>query len=606
MRIRVADYIAEHLEAIGVRAIFLLSGGMMMHLIDAVGRRPAIRYLCNHHEQASAMAADAYARITGRLGVCYATSGPGATNLLTGVVGAWQDSSPVLFLTGQSKAAETIRGSGIAGLRQFGVFEVDIVPIVESVTKYAVFLRDPETVRYHLEKAIHLATTGRPGPVLIDIPLDVQGALIDPDELAGYEPEPVAVERDEDSVARALLELHHAERPLILAGLGVRASGAAETFLRVARRVGIPVVTTPMGKDLLEYADSLFIGHPGPKGDRAGNHAVQSCDVLLTVGTSLHIQTTGFELDQFAPNACKIQVEIDPAIRARENVGVRHKIAMDTRAFLETLERGWGSQPWQDSSGWRQQCLEWKSQYPSNREPHEIAPDNGPANLYEFVDRLSEALTGNETVVLDAGQPYYAMAQGFRLRGRQRYIASASLGAMGVAVPFSIGAAVARPEAPVICVTGDGSFHLNVQELQTIRHFGLNVKIFVIDNDGYASIRATQRTFFSGNFVGSTVESGVTLPPLTKIAEAYGIPYVACRERHQLGGATRRALSLLGPAICGITALRDQKIIPAVPSYKLPDGRMKSRTLDEMAPELTPRPVPAGPEPSYPYIRRES
>ena len=586
MQIRVADFIAGYLDRTGVRAAFLLSGGMMMHLIDAVSRYPRIRYYCSHHEQAAAMAADAYARSTGQLGVCLATSGPGATNVLTGLVGAWQDSSPVLFLTGQSKLAETIQGSGIPGLRQFGVFEVDIVPIVQPVTKYAVFLRDPKTIRYHLEKAIHLATTGRPGPVLIDIPLDIQGAMIDPDELPGFEPPALEPAMDYEGLSRAILELHHARRPLILAGLGVRAAGAAGLFRKVARQLGVPVVTTPMGKDLLAYDDTLFTGLPGPKGDRAGNFAVQSADLLLTLGCSLHIQTTGFELDQFAPQAMKIQVEIDPAIRARENVGVQHKIAMDVVDFLEALKEGWGSQPWRDNAGWRRQCLEWKSRYAVAREPHETPPEYGRANLYEFIDRLSDALDGGETVVLDAGQPYYAMAQAFRVKEGQRYLVSGSLGAMGVALPFSIGAAAANPGAPIVCVVGDGSFHMNVQELQTIRHNRLNVKLFVIDNDGYASIRATQNTFFGGNFVGSSTDSGVSFPPIGKIAEAYGIPYIACRERHQLADSLRRTMTMPGPAICGVTAIRDQKILPSVPSFQLPDGRMKSRALHEMVPAL--------------------
>jgi acetolactate synthase-1/2/3 large subunit len=586
MQVRVADYIAKYLDGIGVRAAFMVSGGMMMHLMDAVSRYPRIRYVCNHHEQASAMAADAYARKTGGLGLCMATSGPGATNLLTGIAGAWQDSSPVLFLTGQSKVAETIQGSGIAGLRQFGVFEVDIVPIVQSVTKYAVFLRDPKTVRYQLEKAVRLATTGRPGPVLIDIPLDVQAALIDPDELAGYgEGSSDACVVDEAGLAQALAELRCARRPLLLAGQGIRVAGAAELFRNVTRQLGVPVVTTQMAKDLLPYDDACLVGHPGSKGDRAANFAVQSADFILALGCSLQIQTTGYEFNQFAPQANKIQVELDPAIRERERSGFQHKIAMDARVFLEEIGRRWGVRPWapRDLSEWRARCANWKAHYTAMREPHELRSPDGAANLYEFCDLLGDMLPGGETILLDAGQPYFAMAHAFRLKQGQRYIVAGALGGMGTAVPFAIGVATS---GPAVVVTGDGSFHVNVQELQTIRHNRLDIKIFVIDNDGYASIRATQKTFFAGHFVGSSWDSGVTLPEIEKIAAAYGIPYVGCKERRGLRDAIRETMAIEGPAICAVKAIPDQRILPAVPSILMPDGRMRSGLLHEMAPAL--------------------
>ncbi len=587
MKVKVADYIVGHLDRMGVRAAFMVSGGMMMHLMDAVSRCPGIRYYCNHHEQASAMAADAYARHTGGIGLCLATSGPGATNLLTGITGAWQDSSPVVFLTGQSKLAETIQGSGISGLRQFGVFEVDIVPIVQSVTKYAVFLRDPMTVRYHLERAVRLAMTGRPGPVLLDIPLDIQAALIDPEELAGYE-EPEERYVDVPGVSQAIAELRYARRPLILAGQGIRVAGAAALFRMVTRQLGIPVVTTQMGKDLLPYHDPGFIGHPGHKGDRAANFAVQSADFILSLGCSLQIQTTGYEADQFAPQANKIQVELDPAIRQRERVGFQHKIAMDARVFLEEVSRRWGVRPWEarDLSDWRGRCAAWKARYTAMSEPHERGGADGVCNLYDFCDLLGDLLPGGETILLDAGQSYFTMAHAFRLKHDQRYIVGGALGAMGVAVPFGIGAAVAHPGRPAVVVTGDGSFHLNVQELQTIRHNRLNVKMFVIDNDGYASIRATQRTFFGGHLVGSDLASGVSLPSLARIAAAYDLPFVECRARQNLRESVAAALAIPGPTICSIRCIPDQKIVPAIASVMLPDGRMRSGSLHEMSPAL--------------------
>jgi len=411
MPIRVSDYIASHLKKIGVKSVFLLAGGGMMHLIDAVSRVDGIKYLCNHHEQACAMAAEAYARQTNSLGVCYATSGPGATNVLTGLVGAWQDSAPVLFLTGQSNVSQTIQGSQIVGLRQFGTFEVDIVSIVQSVTKYAVFLDDPNMVRYHLEKAINLALNGRPGPVLIDVPLNVQGALIEPATLHGYHETPPPAEGLIDEVGRQILDkIRSSQRPLILAGHGIRCAGAVPLFRKFVRRFQVPVVTTQLAKDLLPYDDTLFTGHPGVKGDRPGNFAVQNADLILSVGCSLHTQTTGYEFDMFAVKAYKIQVDLDEAVLKREKVGVQQKVRCDVTSFLEKLTAVAGAD-W-DSGGfeeWRQRCQDWKLRGAVSREPHKI--DEGPVNFYEFADVLSNLLGGNETIVTDAGLRFTSWAK---------------------------------------------------------------------------------------------------------------------------------------------------------------------------------------------------
>ena len=589
MTMRVADYIAQRLAEAGARSVFLLSGGGGMHLFDAIGRNAQLRYCCNHHEQASAIAAEAYARRSGTLGVCCATSGPGATNLLTGLVGAWQDSAPMVCLTGQSKVSQTIRGSQIEGLRQFGTFEVDIVSIVRPVTKYAVFLNDPSSVRYHLEKAIYLATHGRPGPVLLDVPLDIQGARIDPQTLRGYNdaapPLPSCSAAEMDALTAAI---RSAERPLILAGHGLHAAGAVEQFRRVALRLGIPVVTTQLAKDLLPYDAPGFVGHPGVKGDRAGNLAVQRADLILSLGCSLHEQTTGYEIEQFAPQAKKFQVDLDAAILERSARIDSHKIHADATQFLTLLEQrahqGWADQSaW---SAWRRCCRQLKSRYAVAHEPHRIGGEGDPVNFYEFAELLSRQLQGDETIVTDAGSAFYVMGQAFRVKESQRYIVSGCLGAMGYALPAGIGAAAAQPGSNTICVTGDGALQLNIQELQTLRHTQPNVKLFVINNGGYVSIRNTQRTFFDGFLVGCDAASGVSLPCLEKIVRAYDLPYVACPDRRSLPGAVERALSQTGPVVCGIAADPNQQVIPTVTSERLPDGRMRSRPLDEMFPYL--------------------
>ncbi len=582
---RVADYIAGTLARHGVKCVFMVSGGGMMHLIDAVPRA-GLKYVCNHHEQACAMAAEGYARRTGELGVCYATSGPGATNILTGLVGAWQDSAPVLFLTGQSNVKQTIQGSGIEGLRQFGTFEVDIVPIVKPVTKYAAFVNDASTIRMHLEKAIALATSGRPGPVLLDIPLNIQGAPIDPATLQGYTPETTNEPDLTKAIGGVIDRLRAAKRPLILAGHGVRMGKAASVFREVVESLGVPVALTQLGKDLLPYDHPLFVGHPGVKGDRAGNFAVQNADMILCIGCSLHAQTTGYDQTMFAPNAYKIQVDLDAAVLQREQANVQEKIRSDVTVFLHSLRTAVRASHWNATlfDDWKTRCREWKEWYAVRKEPHII--DEGPVNLYEFADVLSDQLQGDETVVTDAGCSFYVMGQAFKLKNNQRYIVSGALGSMGYALPAGIGAAEGTDGKPVICVTGDGSLQTNIQELAAMRHVSPNLKLFVISNDGYASIRNTQQSFFQGYFVGSSKDSGVWMPPLQKIAEAYDLPYVLCGKHADLHSAIERTLSQNGPVICEVLCQANQQIIPSVTSIRLPDGRMQSKNLDEMFPFL--------------------
>ncbi|MEI7842798.1 MAG: thiamine pyrophosphate-binding protein [Gallionellaceae bacterium] len=581
MKIRVADYIAQRLQEWGVETVYMLSGGGMMHLVDSVGRADSLRAICNHHEQCSAIAADAEARFSGRIGVCYATSGPGATNVLTGLVGAWQDSSPVLFLTGQSKSTQTIQGSGIAGLRQFGTFEVDIVPIVKSVTKYAVMVTDPKTIRYHLEKAFHFATTGRPGPVLLDLPLDVQGALIEPDDLERYVPENDTKLTSSTEPTKIIDILRNAKRPLILSGVGIRAAGAVEVFRRVVSHLNIPVVTSQLGKDALFYDHPLFVGHSGPKGDRAGNFAVQTADVILSLGCSLHSQTTGWENSLFAPDAIKIQVDIDEAVLVREQINVTLKIKSDVTQFLLDIEpliqNGFAN------DAWRGVCLSWKQRFAVHCEPHDRPSDS--VNYYDFAEELSCALKGNECIVTDAGSAFYAMGQGLRLKEGQRFISSGSLGAMGFALPAANGVATANDSA-TICVTGDGSLMTNIHDLAVTSHYKLNVKLFVMNNDGYLSIRNTQRDFFNGMYVGTDPQSGVFIPSLEDQAKTYHLPFLKCERTADLRGVIEQALALDGPVLVEIKALRDQRMIPSVMSERLPDGRMQSKPLHEMYPYL--------------------
>lgn len=583
MKVRVADYIASRLLEIGSEQVFLVSGGMMMHLVDALGRPGGLRAICNHHEQASAMAADGYARSTGKLGVCYATSGPGATNILTGLLGAWQDSTPMLFLTGQSKSTQTIHGSRIPGLRQFGTFEVDIVPIVASVTKYAQTIMDPLTIRYHLEKALHTARTGRPGPVLLDVPLDVQGALIDPDQLAGYIPEPLQFEPEPSSIGHVMALLRAAKRPLILAGYGIRCAHAVEQFRQFVERFKLPVATTQLGKDVMYFDHPLFVGHPGPKGDRPGNFAVQTADLILSIGCSLHSQTTGWENDLFAPDAIKVQVDLDRAVMAREQVHVSHKIHAGCTEFISAMMAQ--TAPATDWTAWRACCLSWKQRYPVRLEPHERGSDG--INFYHFAEALSGALDHDVSVVADAGSAFYVMGQAFRLKSGQRFISSGSLGAMGFALPTANGVAASGRPGATVCVTGDGSLMTNVHELATTSHYRLNVKLFVINNDGYVSMRNTQRDFCGGHYVGADRHSGVFIPTMKSLAASYALPYVCCSKEDDMAATIAMVMASDGPMFCEVVAMRDQHIIPTVTSVRLADGSMQSSQIHNMFPHLS-------------------
>ena len=587
MKVRVSDYIADHLEKLGCEACFLLSGGGMMHLLDSVSRKERLHYYCNHHEQAGAMAAEAYARRSGKLGVCYATSGPGGTNTITGIVGAWQDSSPVLFITGQSKVSQTIRGTKSEGLRQYGTFEVDIVPIVESITKYAAFIDDPRSIRFHLEKACYLAMSGRRGPVLLDIPVDVQGALIDPSELSGFTPP----ETDEHGSATAkqfeeiLAKLRSAKRPIILAGHGVRCSGSVEKFQALIERLQIPTVTTPLAADLLAYDNPLYIGHPGMKGDRPGNFAIQMADVLLVLGSSLHVTTTGYELNEFAPNCYKIFIDPDAKVLKREEVGVDLKIQSDLEPFISALTEAASKKAIEPQLAWIAHCQMLKRKLSPMNEPHGFREDS--LNYYDLIDQLSDRLDGTETITADAGSAFYVVGQAFRTKGHQRIIVSGALGTMGFAVPAATGSAIAAPNSTTICVTGDGSLQTNIHELATIHHNKLNVKMFIVNNDGYVSIRNTQNNFFAGHLAGTSRSSGVTFPDLRKIADAYSIPYFSAKTPAELRAAMDQTLQTKGPVICEVFTPPNQQILPTVSSARMPDGSMKSKPIHDMFPFMS-------------------
>jgi acetolactate synthase I/II/III large subunit len=585
VKTRVADYVAKTIVERGIRQVFLLSGGGMMHLLDGLALNKDLSLVFHHHEQCAGIAAEACARMTGKPSFCFATSGPGATNIVTAMAGAWLDSSPVVFVTGQSKTVQTIRHSRIEGLRQFGAFEVDIIEIVKSIAKFTWFLDKPEDTPFVLDKACSVAASGRPGPVLIDIPVDVQGAYFIPDGCRRHQPAPEAVRPEIDSFERILSRWESASRPLILAGNGVAISRQGSQLMEIARMKETPVATTQMGKDAVPYHDEYWVGHPGIKGDRTGNFAIQNADFILAVGASLHVFTTGYELDKFAPDAWIAQVDLDTAIFERECVLVDAKCRADVKSFLQETASHHKLRTYdQTRMSWRKGLLALKSRFEVYKEPHKT--EEGQVNMYKVLQAFNEQSTDRDIIVADAGSAFYTVGQAWKVQDGQRVLISGALGSMGWAIPAATGAAVAAKGRRVLCFTGDGSAQTNLHELAVISKNRLNVKLVIFNNGGYLSIKNTQDNYFKGNYAGVGASSGVFIPSLRAAAALFEIDYLHAENEAQLTSVITTAFQKNGPVLIEVPTNINQEIIPGVGSMKREDGTMVSTSLDRMQPLL--------------------
>jgi acetolactate synthase-1/2/3 large subunit len=585
--LRVAEYIARTLADRGVRHVFLVAGGGAMFLNNAVGGEPRLRYVCTHHEQAAAMAAEGYARVSGRVGVVNVTAGPGAINALNGVFGAWTDSVPMLVLSGQVKRATCAALQDRPGLRQLGDQEVDIVRMVRGITKYAVLVSEPRSVRYHLERALFLAEVGRAGPCWLDVPVDVQSAEIDPDALPAYDPAEDEPRWDGAGVrmqCRAILDLLGASRrPVLLAGTGVRLAGALDAFHAVVRRLGIPV-TTAWTHDLIASDDPHFCGRQGTIGDRAGNLAVQNADTLVVLGSRLCVRQVSYNWEAFARHAYKIQVDVDAAELNKPTVRPDLAVHCDLRVFLEEMARqlGEGSYDRGRHAEWLAWCRERRQRYPAVLPRHRQW--RGALNPYHFLDTLFRRLDEDDVVVCGNATACIVTFQVAQIRGRQRLFSNSGSASMGYDLPAALGAAVARGGKRVVCLAGEGSLQMNVQELQTLAHHRWPVKLFVLNNGGYLSIRNTQKNFF-GREVGAGPDSGVSFPDSLKLAGAYGIP--ACRiDVPDFDALLDGALGGDGPFLADVVLDPEQGFEPRLSSRQLPDGRIVSAPLEDMYPFL--------------------
>lgn len=602
-KIRVADLIARILVEHGVTDCFMLTGGGAMHLNDAFGRQARLRKVYTHHEQAAAIAAESYARLSNKPALVNVTTGPGGVNALNGVYGAYVDSIPMVVVSGQVKR-ENIAANFPIPLRQLGDQEVDIVSMARGVVKYGVVLDNPLDARKVTEKAIYLATRGRPGPVWIDVPIDVQAAPVDPDALEAFDPATddqageVPNNRAEEGglmgaaldaqVAAMMAELCSAERPVVLAGAGVRLSGQHQQFIDFIERLGVPVVTGWNAHDVLPNSHPLFVGRPGSVGDRGGNFAVQTADYVLVLGSRLNIRQISYNWQSFARNGKVAMVDIDSAELAKPTLSLHRPIHADLRDFFAAAARI--ALPADDRAASRAAYLERSrqrcAQYPVVLP--EYRSDTGPINPYVFAQILFEVLEDDDIIVCGDGTACVTVFQAADLKPGQRLYTNSGCASMGYDLPGAIGAyfAASKPRR-IVCLAGDGSIMMNLQELQTIVGLNMPIKIFVLNNDGYHSIRQAQQNHFADNIVGCGPDSGLTFPNFQRLAAGFGIPASRVDRDAELADAARAALAGDGPHICEVMIDKNQQFAPKLSSRRLEDGSMVSSPLEDLVPFLT-------------------
>lgn len=585
--VKVARYIAGFLVEKGVTDVFMVTGGGAMHLDDALGHEPGLHCTFNHHEQACAIAAEGYARLTNRVAAVCVTSGPGGTNALTGVLGGWQDSIPMFVISGQVKRETTTACTGVP-VRQLGDQEFQIVDVARTMTKYAVLVDDPDSIRYHLEKAWYLCNHGRKGPVWLDIPLDVQAAKVDAEALVGFDPSELADPEDpvyDESLTAAILDkLVSSHRPVIMVGAGVRLAGAQDRFLELADKLQVPVVTAWNAYDLLPDDNPWYCGRPATVGTRGGNFVVQSCDLIIVLGCRLNIRQVSYSHHVFASEAYKVVVDIDEAELYKPTVDVDLPVHADVNDVIASLLAAYYEGPTDQQRTWLSWARGVDRRYPATLPAYYDHRD--PINPYVFINELSEELADDDKVICGNGSACVITFQAMRVKAHQRWFTNSGCAAMGYGFPAAIGCAVATPGARTICIDGDGSFQMNLQELQTVVYNRLDLKVFIINNAGYHSIRQTQTNSFQPPLVGVGEGSGLSFPDLSRIAWAYGIPYVRVQSLDTVHEDIRRALETTGPVLCEVVVDPEQRFEPKLSSKVLPDGSIVSPDIDDMYPFL--------------------
>ena len=587
MKIKVSNYVSQFLVDHGIDTAFTVTGGGAMHLNDAFGHQEGMHCVYNHHEQACAIAAESYARIHNKIAACVVTTGPGGTNAITGVVGGWLDSIPMLIISGQVRYDTTARWSGL-GIRSMGDQEFEITKAVDCMTKYCEMITDKNKIRYCLEKALKLSQQGRPGPCWLDIPLDIQGSYVDTDDLYPYDgegDEALPEVPSDEVIIEVINKIRNAERPVFNAGNGIRIAGAFDEFRSVIEKLNIPVVTGWDSIDLIEDEHPLYVGRAGIMGDRPGNFAVQNSDVFFSVGSRLSIRQVGYNYKSWARAAEKIVVDVDAEELKKPTVNPDMPICADAKAFLKRMDELLGDEKLFNKESWNETCRNWKKDYPVVLPKHYEQTE--PVNVYAFIKELSKRLNEGQITVVGNGSACVVGSHGYVIKKNQRFIINSAIASMGYDLPAAIGACVCDHSQDIINVTGDGSIQMNLQELQTIVQNKLPIKIFMINNGGYHSIRQSQMNFFGEPLVGVGQDShDLSFPDMSKLIPAYGIPYVRIEKNADLGAKIEETLAIDGYAFCEIMVDPDQKFEPKSATKKLPDGSLVSAPLEDLAPFL--------------------
>lgn len=580
---KISDYVMDFIASLGVKDVFFVSGGGAMHLNDSLGKNEKLNGICMLHEQGASIAAESYARINEGYGACLVTSGPGGTNAITGLAGAYYDGIPVIFISGQVKRADLV---GNQKIRQFGIQEADIVSVAKPISKYAVQIEEPEDIRYELEKAASIAISGKPGPVWIDIPLDIQAMDVELEKLRSYDANKQHDYSCKSEEIEKTIELfNQSERPVLLLGNGIRLSGAVEEARELYELLGIPVMTSWNGVDLIEDSNPLFYGRPGAVGHRHSNFIQQNADFVLTIGSRLNLLSTGYNFDSFLEKANHVMVEIDENEMKKKSVHPTLAINCDAKSFIDALLERKNELDLHKRSKWIEHCDSLKERYPIFIKEQE--PRKGYVSTYKLVDEVSSQMTADDIYQFtSSGTSVDIAMKVFRIKKGQRAFLTKGLAAMGYDLPASIGSCIASNRKRTVCITGDGSIAMNMQELEVLKRLNLPVKIFVVDNNGYSMIYGSQNGNFKGHLTGCTEESGLTLPDMKKIAEAFGIKGYHIDNEDELHNKVKEVLEYEGPVICTVKADITQKILPKQTNYMREDGQMASRPLEDMSPLL--------------------
>lgn len=580
---KISDYIMEFIADLGVEHVFCVTGGGAMHMNNSLGQSTRLTGVFELHEQGASISAEAYARVRDGYGCCLVTSGPGATNAITGLVGAYIDSIPVIYISGQAKRADLI---GNQKIRQFGIQEVDIISLVSSYAKYAVQIQEPEDIKYELEKAAAIAINGRPGPVWIDVPLDIQASNIEIDGLKSFDSSSLdTYEVNMEDIEKSIEILNSSKRPVLVVGHGIRLAHGINEARELYNMLGIPVLTSWNGVDLIEEEHPLYFGRPGAVGQRAANLIEQSADCVITIGTRLNLLSTGYNYESFLSRAQHIMVDIDENEMNKKSVHPQLKIVCDAKAFICAMLDNKDKIAVVDRSNWLEHCNELREKYPvliPQQQPRE-----GYISTYDLVNAVSDEMTAKDIYQFtSSGTSVDIAMKAFKIKWGQRAFLTKGLAAMGYDVPASIGSCIGSGGRRTACITGDGSIAMNMQELEVIKRLGLPIKLFVVDNSGYSMIYQSQNGNFKGHLTGCTKDNGLTLPQMNKIAEAFGIKSLTIEKVEDLTAGVKEAMEYDGPVVCIVKTDITQQILPKQVNYMKEDGQMASRPLEDMGPLL--------------------